>query len=50
VAEAIRVAHPRVVDVSSGVEKAPGSKDFGLLRAFLSAVRECDSTEGNSHP
>lgn len=50
VGEAIRIARPRVVDVSSGVEKGPGTKDFERMRAFFSAVREGDSTEGNSHP
>jgi phosphoribosylanthranilate isomerase len=40
VAEAIRAVHPRVVDVSSGVEIAPGKKDFASMQAFCSAVRE----------
>lgn len=39
VAEAIRLTGARQVDVSSGVENAPGEKDEGLIRAFLAATR-----------
>jgi phosphoribosylanthranilate isomerase len=35
VQEAIRVAQPYAVDVSSGVEAAPGKKDWHKVRAFL---------------
>lgn len=38
VAEAIRVSHAPAVDVSSGVESAPGVKDPGRIAAFLAAV------------
>ena len=38
VAEAIRLTGARQVDVSSGVEIAPGVKDAGLIRAFLAAA------------
>jgi phosphoribosylanthranilate isomerase len=38
VAEAIAAVHPAGVDVSSGVEAAPGMKDAGLLRRFLEAT------------
>ncbi len=37
VAEAIAVTGVRQVDVSSGVESAPGVKDAGLIRAFVRA-------------
>jgi phosphoribosylanthranilate isomerase len=30
------------VDVSSGVESAPGVKDLGKIRAFIAAVRETE--------
>lgn len=35
VAEAIRLTGAKQVDVSSGVETAPGVKDAGLIRAFV---------------
>lgn len=40
VAEAVRRARPAVVDVSSGVERAPGSKDPELVRAFIRGAHE----------
>ena len=39
VAEAIRVTGACAVDVSSGVESAPGVKDAGLIRAFVAAAK-----------
>ncbi len=39
VAEAIRVTCAPLVDVSSGVETAPGVKDVDRIKAFCEAVR-----------
>ncbi len=39
VAEAIRLLSPEVVDVSSGVESAPGIKNHASMRAFVDAAR-----------
>ncbi len=38
VAEAVALTGARQVDVSSGVESAPGQKDEALIRAFLAAA------------
>lgn len=40
VAQAVRLAGVAGVDVSSGVETAPGVKDVGLIRSFVAAVRQ----------
>ena len=37
VAEAVRLTGARQVDVSSGVERAPGDKDPARIAAFLKA-------------
>ena len=47
VAEAISAVGPYAVDVSSGVESAPGKKDVVLLQAFCKAVRTAVE-KGNS--
>lgn len=39
VAQAIRISGAPMVDVSSGVESAPGVKDTALIAAFLEATR-----------
>ncbi len=42
VQDALEAVRPYAVDVSSGVESAPGVKDHAKVRAFVRAVREWD--------
>ena len=42
VAEAVARVGPHAVDVSSGVESAPGRKDASKIRALVKAVRSAD--------
>ncbi|MFZ0790100.1 MAG: phosphoribosylanthranilate isomerase [Chromatiaceae bacterium] len=48
VAEAIRRVRPFGVDVSGGVESAPGVKDREKISAFLRGVRDGDSSRFDS--
>jgi phosphoribosylanthranilate isomerase len=43
VGEALRITRADGLDVSSGVERAPGEKDVDMIRAFIRAAREADS-------
>lgn len=45
VGAAILALNPDVVDVSSGVEQAPGIKDHNLIRSFSAAVSAMDSAK-----
>lgn len=42
VGQAIALVRPCAVDVSSGIESAPGVKDAAKMRAFVEAVRAAD--------
>ena len=42
VAEALRITRAPAVDVSSGVERAPGEKDPEIIRAFVRAARAAE--------
>jgi phosphoribosylanthranilate isomerase len=45
VCQAIRIVRPYAVDVSSGIESAPGRKDGGRMQQFVDEVRRADSSE-----
>jgi phosphoribosylanthranilate isomerase len=42
IADAVATLHPFAVDVSSGVESAPGKKSYDKMRRFIEAVRRVD--------
>ena len=44
VGEAVRTARPYAVDVSSGIEQAPGEKDAAKMRRFIEEVRKADES------
>lgn len=48
VVDAMEIAHPWGVDVSSGVEAKPGKKDPQKVRAFVKAVREADKANSRN--
>jgi phosphoribosylanthranilate isomerase len=43
VGEALRITRADGLDVSSGVEQAPGEKDADMIRAFIRTAREADA-------
>ena len=49
VGSAIRILRPYAVDVSSGVESAPGIKDASRISAFIGAVREVENEIRNGN-
>jgi len=50
VGAAVRAGRPALVDVSSGVESAPGVKDPAKVRAFVAAARNAAAQGGGCPP
>ncbi len=50
VAHAITATGAPLVDVSSGVESAPGVKDVGLIRAFCEVLHKHDKSKNKRQP
>jgi len=48
IGEALAKARPGGVDVSSGVECAPGVKDIGLMRGFFAALGQAQQITGRN--
>ncbi|WP_370322905.1 phosphoribosylanthranilate isomerase [Oricola sp.] len=47
VGEALAISGAKALDVSSGVESAPGVKDINRIAAFLKAARAADARNGS---
>lgn len=47
IGEALRLVNPPGIDISTGVESAPGVKDAVLIEAFFRAVRAARSENGS---
>jgi phosphoribosylanthranilate isomerase len=45
IGDALRATNAQGIDISSGVESAPGVKDVGLIRDFFRAVRAAKSAD-----
>jgi phosphoribosylanthranilate isomerase len=48
IADALRLTGARGIDVSSGVERAPGVKDLDLMEAFFEAARRAETTQASA--